>query len=308
MKDLRRMLVILLALTADGRTADVTVRINVANLSEFKLDGQLFGSFFEEHWGDVTPGIFEQYLVNPSFEPWFHKQGDTKTRLVFEPYPRDGVAYPWEPIPGGDAKLTISAEERVNSQQSQRITVTGGFTGGVLQQLALPDYRTKKYRLRLHLRGEGDVRASAVLFDGAAGPRVLQTVPLELTMEWKAIEVEMDLGENLTQRHLSRFGIVRLAIQVEGEGSLFVDQATLYPSDTVEGLYNPETLANIRSFAPTAIRWPGGNYASGYYWRDGIGPIDKRPTRPNRAWGASTKITLELTNGSGSRNWQASNQ
>ena len=34
-------------------------------------------------------------------------------------------------------------------------------------------------------------------------------------MEWKAIEVEMDLGENLTQRHLSRFGIVRLAIQVE---------------------------------------------------------------------------------------------
>ena len=28
-----------------------------------------------------------------------------------------------------------------------------------------------------------------------------------------------------------------------------------------------------------------GNYASGYYWRDGIGPIDERPTRPNRAWG-----------------------
>ena len=29
MKDLRRVLVILLALTADGRTADVTVRIDV---------------------------------------------------------------------------------------------------------------------------------------------------------------------------------------------------------------------------------------------------------------------------------------
>ena len=88
---------------------------------------------------------------------------------MFEPYARDGVAYPWEPIPGGDAKLAISTEERANSQQSRRITVTGGVTGGVLQQLALPDYRTKKYRLRLHLRGEGGVRARAVLYDGATG-------------------------------------------------------------------------------------------------------------------------------------------
>jgi alpha-N-arabinofuranosidase len=31
-------------------------------------------------------------------------------------------------------------------------------------------------------------------------------------------------------------------------------------------------------------RWPGGNFVSGYDWRDGIGPRDRRPPRKNPAW------------------------
>ena len=31
-------------------------------------------------------------------------------------------------------------------------------------------------------------------------------------------------------------------------------------------------------------RWPGGNFVSGYDWKDGIGPRDKRPPRKNPAW------------------------
>ena len=31
-------------------------------------------------------------------------------------------------------------------------------------------------------------------------------------------------------------------------------------------------------------RWPGGNFVSGYNWRDGIGDPDKRPPRKNPAW------------------------
>lgn len=33
------------------------------------------------------------------------------------------------------------------------------------------------------------------------------------------------------------------------------------------------------------IRWPGGCFADGYHWRDGIGPRDKRPRSINAAWG-----------------------
>jgi alpha-N-arabinofuranosidase len=32
------------------------------------------------------------------------------------------------------------------------------------------------------------------------------------------------------------------------------------------------------------IRYPGGNFVSGYRWRDGVGPIEERPTRTELAW------------------------
>jgi len=35
------------------------------------------------------------------------------------------------------------------------------------------------------------------------------------------------------------------------------------------------------------VRYPGGNFASGYHWEDGIGPLDLRPQRFDAAWSAS---------------------
>jgi len=50
--------------------------------------------------------------------------------------------------------------------------------------------------------------------------------------------------------------------------------------------------SNLRSDVRTAlermnlsiIRFPGGNFASGYHWRDGVGPRQERPARYNQAW------------------------
>ncbi len=36
---------------------------------------------------------------------------------------------------------------------------------------------------------------------------------------------------------------------------------------------------NVRS-----LRWPGGNFVSGYNWEDGIGPKDQRPAKRDLAW------------------------
>ena len=33
-----------------------------------------------------------------------------------------------------------------------------------------------------------------------------------------------------------------------------------------------------------ALCWPGGNFASGYDWLDGISDRDRRPPRKNPAW------------------------
>ena len=46
-----------------------------------------------------------------------------------------------------------------------------------------------------------------------------------------------------------------------------------------------DTLDLIKQLNPPIIRYPGGNFASGYHWEDGIGPREKRPaamTLPGR--------------------------
>lgn len=63
-----------------------------------------------------------------------------------------------------------------------------------------------------------------------------------------------------------------------------------------EGIYDPasphadenglrkDVIAALRELNFRAIRYPGGNFLSGYRWEDGIGPKDKRPRRRDLAW------------------------
>ena len=63
-----------------------------------------------------------------------------------------------------------------------------------------------------------------------------------------------------------------------------------------EGVYQPDSthadgdgcrsdvLAALRQLNMTAMRYPGGNFASGYHWLDGIGPREQRPTNRELAW------------------------
>jgi len=40
----------------------------------------------------------------------------------------------------------------------------------------------------------------------------------------------------------------------------------------------------VRELGPTVVRYPGGNFVSGYDWEDGVGPKEDRPRRIDRAW------------------------
>ena len=63
-----------------------------------------------------------------------------------------------------------------------------------------------------------------------------------------------------------------------------------------EGIYDPKSpladedglrtdvLAKLREHRYAAIRYPGGNFLSGYNWLDGVGPKDKRPRKRELAW------------------------
>ncbi|CAN5588634.1 alpha-N-arabinofuranosidase [soil metagenome] len=42
----------------------------------------------------------------------------------------------------------------------------------------------------------------------------------------------------------------------------------------------------VRELGVSLVRYPGGNFVSGYNWEDGIGPVAERPVRLDRAWRA----------------------
>ncbi len=48
--------------------------------------------------------------------------------------------------------------------------------------------------------------------------------------------------------------------------------------------FRGDVLALVRELAPTIMRYPGGNFVSGYNWEDGVGPVSQRPRRLDLAW------------------------
>ena len=63
-----------------------------------------------------------------------------------------------------------------------------------------------------------------------------------------------------------------------------------------EGIYDPasphadenglrrDVLAALKELNYRSMRYPGGNFLSGYRWQDGVGPKDQRPRRRDLAW------------------------
>ena len=51
--------------------------------------------------------------------------------------------------------------------------------------------------------------------------------------------------------------------------------------------FRGDVLALTRELGPTIVRYPGGNFLSGYDWEDGVGPKDQRPVKLDLAWGST---------------------
>jgi alpha-N-arabinofuranosidase len=48
--------------------------------------------------------------------------------------------------------------------------------------------------------------------------------------------------------------------------------------------FRRDVLALVKELGPTVVRYPGGNFVSGYFWEDGVGPVEDRPRRLDGAW------------------------
>lgn len=56
-----------------------------------------------------------------------------------------------------------------------------------------------------------------------------------------------------------------------------------HPTADADG-FRADVLDLVEELGVTAVRYPGGNFVSGYKWEDGVGPIEERPRRLDTAW------------------------
>lgn len=269
------------------------------------VDERLFGKFCEHLGRNVDNGMCAQILCNPTFGPWEfpvdddHPDGGIRPAVDeaqlrcaiweycerwglpdsdarFRAY-REGTAFGWVPT---DAVCT-TPDVTPEGDRAQRI-VLAESGGGLLQRTHLPLHRIERYELRCRLRATKPTPVTVGIYAPDADPTAadsLSATTVEVDREWATIDREL-----VVEATAADDAVYTVAITVPGDCDLLIDRMTLYPDDHVRKA-DPEVVAYLREAELPVLRWPGGNFVSGYRWRDGVGPIDERPSRVNPAWG-----------------------
>ena len=64
-----------------------------------------------------------------------------------------------------------------------------------------------------------------------------------------------------------------------------------HPSADEHG-FREDVIELVRELNVPLVRYPGGNFVSGYNWEDGVGPLEARPKRLDLAWGTIEPNTI----------------
>lgn len=64
-----------------------------------------------------------------------------------------------------------------------------------------------------------------------------------------------------------------------------------HPTADADG-FRKDVLELTRELGVSTVRYPGGNFVSGYRWEDGVGPVSQRPARLDLAWHSTDPNTV----------------
>ena len=285
----------LIPLTASAQIApqplpgDATIRVDLSRPDARVIPRTLFGTFLEPIGNSTYNGLWAELLENPSFEAGLWDTRHIETMVRQEPELTRasslGLPLPWLPLdPHQGNRYEFRYGDAANSSRSLELMGVPGEPTGVVQRIYLPAARELTYKGSLyvrHLSGGTDLAVSLVSRGGvhaelastaiSAGSDTWTKVPFTLTIDKGAL-APLDQAE---------FRIV-----VQGDTRVLIDQVSLMPADAADnfGGLDPEMVEASRAMHTPLVRF-GGNFTSGYHWRDGIGPLDKRVSMPNVAWG-----------------------
>jgi alpha-N-arabinofuranosidase len=230
------------------------VRVSVeAGKTGAPISKYIYGQFIEHLGRCIYGGIWAEMLEDRKF---YHAVG--------------AGASPWKALGGADRVAMDKTDPFVGSH-TPRLTAPGG-----LAQAGLALRKGRRYVGRVWLAGQAAAAPVKVSLAWGDGQGDRQTVTVKaLTARYARVPLAFVAGAD-TDRG-------RLEIVAGGKGRVLVGAVSLMPADNVRGL-RADTLAVLKELDAPVYRWPGGNFVSGYDWKDGVGDPDRRPPRRNPAW------------------------
>ena len=182
---------------------------------------------------------------------------------------------PWT-IVGDAANVVMSKEAPFVGAQTPEVRAPGTGAPAGLAQQALAVGAGRRYAGRIVLAGDASAAPVRVSLVWGPGPSERQTVIVpRLNAAFETTPLAFTAGGTSES--------ARLEIATSGRGLLRIGTVSLMPADNLEG-FRPDVIALLRELDAPVYRWPGGNFVSGYDWKDGIGDRDRRPPRKNPAW------------------------
>ncbi len=231
------------------------------------LSKYVYGQFIEHLGRCIYGGIWAEMLEDRKF--WYPVTGQYAPygdKTVTVPFPVI-KASPWEAI----GAVTMAKQDPFVGTQTPRLPRDGGIRQkdlGVIQGKAYVGY----VWLKADEAGAGPVEVSLAWGDGEKDRQTVSVTPGAAA--YTKLPLAFTSGASTDKAILE--------IRARG-GACLVGTVSLMPGDNVRGM-RADTLAVLRQLDAPVYRWPGGNFVSGYDWKDGIGDRDRRPPRKNPAW------------------------
>ncbi len=230
----------------------------------------IYGQFIEHLGRCIYGGIWAEMLEDRKF--YFPITADYAPykSLTETDYPVVGAS-PWQ-IVGDPTVVTMVKEDSFVGEQSPRLRA-----GAALRHHDLGVRAGLDYEGYVWVKALGETPATVtVTLDTTEGAATTATTTFSIPAGAHYVKRTFRLPAHTATDHAT------FTLRAEA-GDLVIGTASLMPADNVNGLRR-DTLALLKQLNGTIYRWPGGNFVSGYNWRDGIGDRDRRPPRKNPAW------------------------
>jgi len=260
----------------------IPVTINTTTTGE-PISEYVYGQFIEHLGRCIYGGLWAEMLEDRKF--YYPVTGEAPAWDLYTPGPRswDGEGHPYElmvrspwMIIGGKSSVTMQQENAFVGEHSPAIHLPANGKRTGIQQEQLGLINGKRYTGRVIMAGDSTAAPIEVSLVWGPGAYDRQTVVIE----------ELSSGyTKIPLAFLSKGSTDNGSLQIvgKGKGSFSIGTVSLMPADNIFG-WRRDTVALLKELNSPVYRWPGGNFVSGYDWKEGIGDPDRRPPRKNPAW------------------------